>query len=93
MNPKFSIVIPCFNEEEAIPIFYEEACKVIKIMKLDSYIIKFSSVLVELNPFEKKTITVSFLSPYPIKIENEENTIEILIKNGQKNSYINFNVQ
>ncbi|MBR5645672.1 MAG: glycosyltransferase family 2 protein [Treponema sp.] len=37
MNPKFSIVIPCFNEEEAIPIFYEEACKVIKIMKLDSY--------------------------------------------------------
>ena len=67
--------------------------KQLDIMKLDSYKIKFSSILGELNPFEKKTITVSFLSPYPIKIENEENTIEILIKNGQKNAYINFNVQ
>ena len=67
--------------------------KQLDIMKLDSYKMKFSSILGELNPFEKKTITVSFLSPYPIKIENEENTIEILIKNGQKNAYINFNVQ
>ena len=67
--------------------------KKLDIMKLDSYIMKFSSVCGELNPFEKKTITISFLSPYPIKIENELNTIEVLIKNGRKNGYINFNIQ
>lgn len=67
--------------------------KKLDIMKLDSYIMKFSSVCGELNPFEKKTITISFLSPYPIKIEDELNTIEVLIKNGRKNEYINFNIQ
>ena len=67
--------------------------KQLDIMKLDSYIMKFSSVLGELNPFEKKIITVSFLSPYPIRIEEENNTIEILIKNGTKNGYINFKAQ
>ena len=30
---KISIIIPCFNEEEAIPIFYKEINKVIKKMK------------------------------------------------------------
>lgn len=67
--------------------------KKLDIMKLDSYIMKFSSVCGELNPFEKKTITISFLSPYPIKIEDKLNTIEVLIKNGRKNEYINFNIQ
>lgn len=37
MNPKISIVVPCFNEEEAIPIFYEETLKVLKSMSLSSY--------------------------------------------------------
>lgn len=37
MNPKISIVVPCFNEEEAIPIFYEETLKVLKSMSLPSY--------------------------------------------------------
>ena len=36
MNPEISIVIPCFNEEEAIPIFYEETLKVLKTMPLSS---------------------------------------------------------
>ena len=67
--------------------------KELDIMKLDSYLMKFSSVFGELNPFEKKRITVSFLSPYPIRISDENNTIEILIKNGSKNAYINFKVQ
>ena len=67
--------------------------KQLDIMKLDSYIMKFSSVFGELNPFEKKTITVSFLSPYPIHIDGEQNTIEVLVKNGTKNAYINFQVQ
>jgi len=67
--------------------------KQLDIMKLDSYIMKFSSVIGELNPFEKKTIIVSFLSPYPIRIEDEQNTIEILVKNSQYNAYINFKAQ
>ena len=37
MIPAISIVVPCFNEEEAIPIFYEETLKVLKTMGLDSY--------------------------------------------------------
>lgn len=36
MNPEISIVIPCFNEEEAIPIFYEETLRVLKTMSLSS---------------------------------------------------------
>lgn len=27
---KLSLVVPCFNEEEAIPFFYEEICRVQK---------------------------------------------------------------
>lgn len=30
-----SIVVPCFNEEESLPIFYAEASKVLKSMKVD----------------------------------------------------------
>lgn len=32
-----SIVVPCFNEEEAVPIFYGETLKVLNEMKMDSY--------------------------------------------------------
>ncbi len=27
-----SLIVPCFNEEEALPIFYDEACKVTNTM-------------------------------------------------------------
>lgn len=30
---KLSLVVPCFNEEEAIPEFYKEACRVIEELK------------------------------------------------------------
>lgn len=30
---KISVVVPCYNEEEALPFFYEEICKVAKEMK------------------------------------------------------------
>ena len=30
---KLAIVVPCYNEEEAMPIFYEEIVKVAKEMK------------------------------------------------------------
>lgn len=36
MTPKISIVVPCFNEEKALPLFYEEACRVLKDMDLHS---------------------------------------------------------
>lgn len=30
---KISIIVPCYNEEESIPLFYKEISKVIKKMK------------------------------------------------------------
>ena len=30
---KISVVVPCYNEEESLPIFYEEINKVMKKMK------------------------------------------------------------
>ena len=35
--PCISIVVPCFNEEEAVPIFYEETLKVIQSMGIGNY--------------------------------------------------------
>ena len=67
--------------------------KNLDIMKLDSYLLKYSSVFGELAPFEKRKIQISFLSPYPIRIEQEKNTIEIITKNSKKKSYINFKAQ
>ena len=33
MKPRLYMIIPCYNEEEAIPIFYREALKVIEQLK------------------------------------------------------------
>ena len=30
---KISIVIPCFNEEEALPVYYEEMSRIMKQMQ------------------------------------------------------------
>ena len=30
---KISIIVPCYNEEESIPLFYKEISKIIKKMK------------------------------------------------------------
>ena len=30
MSKLISIVVPCFNEEESLPIFYKEICKIRK---------------------------------------------------------------
>lgn len=32
-NKRISLIIPCFNEEEALPVFYKETIKVLKSMK------------------------------------------------------------
>ena len=37
LPPFISIVIPCFNEEETIPLFYVETLKVLKEMNIETY--------------------------------------------------------
>ncbi|MCH5291853.1 MAG: glycosyltransferase, partial [Treponema sp.] len=36
-TPVLSIVVPCYNEEDALPIFYDEARKVLGSMGLASH--------------------------------------------------------
>ena len=33
-NPVLSLVVPCYNEEDAVPVFYTETCRVLEEMKL-----------------------------------------------------------
>ncbi|MDE5579966.1 MAG: glycosyltransferase family 2 protein [Treponemataceae bacterium] len=37
MNPTISIVVPCYDEEDAIPIFYAETARVLDSMGLESH--------------------------------------------------------
>ena len=69
MNPEISFVIPCFNEEEAIPIFYEETLSVLKTMPLSSFEFVFIDdgssdrtleVLKEISAKDKSVHFVSF---------------------------------
>lgn len=69
MNPEISIVIPCFNEEEAIPIFYEETLRVLITMSLSSFEFVFIDdgssdrtleVLKEISAKDKSVHFVSF---------------------------------
>lgn len=68
MNPEISIVIPCFNEEEAIPIFYEETLRVFKTMSLPSFEFVFiddgssDRTLEVLKEISTKDKTVHFVS-------------------------------
>lgn len=34
-NKKITLIVPCFNEEEALPVFYKETVKVLKGMKVN----------------------------------------------------------
>ena len=33
-SPILSLVVPCYNEEDAVPVFYKETCRVFEEMKL-----------------------------------------------------------
>lgn len=65
---KISIVVPCYNEEEAIPYFYKEMNKVIKKMDVDFELIfvndgskdKTLEILRDLSKKDKKVRYISF---------------------------------
>ena len=69
VNKKISLVIPCFNEEESIPLFYEETNKVSKKMKDVSFEMIFVNdgskdktleILRDLSKKDKRVRYVSF---------------------------------
>lgn len=66
---KISIVVPCYNEQEALPFFYEEITKVAKEMKKVDFEFVFVndgskdqtlSILRELAQYDKRVRFVSF---------------------------------
>lgn len=65
---KIGVIIPCWNEEESIPLFYEEMCRVMNIMKHNSFELLFindgskDNTLKILKELAKKDKRVRFLS-------------------------------
>jgi len=65
---KISIVVPCFNEEEVLPLFYEEITKVISSMKECDFEVLFvndgssDGTLKVLKEFRKKDEKMKFIS-------------------------------
>ena len=65
---KISIIVPCFNEEEVLPLFYEEITKVISSMKECEFEVLFvndgsaDGTLNVLKEFEKKDQKMKFIS-------------------------------
>jgi len=65
---KISIIVPCFNEEEVLPLFYTETKKVLKEIKLDYELIfvndgskdKTKQVLKDLSIKDDKVIYLNF---------------------------------
>lgn len=44
---KMSIVVPCYNEQEALPIFYEESHKVLKQLIDNNYVDDYEYILID----------------------------------------------
>ena len=65
---KISIVVPCYNEEESLPLFYEEVCNVAKDMKVVDFEFLFvndgskDKTLSILREFAKKDKRVRYIS-------------------------------
>ncbi len=65
---KISIIVPCYNEEATIPLFYEEIKKVFKDMKKITYEVLFiddgssDDTLTILRQLSKKDKTIKYLS-------------------------------
>ena len=60
MEKKISIIVPCYNEEESLPIFYEEINKVMKEMKK----VKFELIFINDGSSDK---TLSIIKNYSLK--------------------------
>lgn len=68
VKEKVSIIVPCFNEEEALPFFYEEATKVLSTLEEDYEIIlvndgskdKTLEVMEKLSKKDKHIVYLSF---------------------------------
>lgn len=50
-----SIIVPCYNEEESIPLFYEEMCKIMEEMK---HMVDFEIIFVD-DGSKDKTLALS----------------------------------
>lgn len=65
---KISIVVPCYNEEESLPLFYDEICRVAKDMKAVDFEFLFvndgskDKTLSILREFAKKDKRVRYIS-------------------------------
>ena len=65
---KISIIVPCFNEEESLPIFYDEVNKVLKQIKYDYELLLVNdgskdntfNVMKQIASKDKKVIYLSF---------------------------------
>lgn len=69
MKPILSIIVPCFNEEAAVPVFYRETARVLRAMQLDAAEFVFVddgstdatvSVLRELSKHDSRVRYISF---------------------------------
>lgn len=66
-NKKLSLIVPCYNEEEALPLFYEEVTKVLKTLDEDYEIILVNDgskdkTLAEMEQLAKKDKHIIYLS-------------------------------
>lgn len=65
---KISVIVPCYNEEEVLPLFYEEITRVISSMKECEFEVLFvndgsaDGTLKVLKEFEKKDEKMKFIS-------------------------------
>ena len=64
---KLSLIVPCFNEEEALPFFYKESCDVLKKMKTDYEMIfvddgSKDGTLSVIEGFARKNSKVKYIS-------------------------------
>ena len=55
--PLISIVVPCYNEQESLPIFLKELDGVVRIMAQQDPSISFEAVLID-DGSADKTLTV-----------------------------------
>ena len=52
-----TVVVPCYNEEEAIPFFYEEMLKIIEVFNKDFPSVEFEMLFID-DGSKDKTLKV-----------------------------------